>query len=45
MNERCIILLNKFLNRDYPEDNKLFTTNQTVEESVNEIIKSKKYMI
>ena len=45
MNERCIILLNNFLNRDYPEDNKLFTTNQTVEESVNEIIKSKKYMI
>ena len=45
MNERCIILLNNFLKKNYPEENKLYTTNQTVEESVNEIIKSKKYMI
>lgn len=45
MNERCLILLNKFLERNYPEDNKLYTTNQTVEESVKEIVKSKKYMI
>ena len=45
MNERSLKLLRSFLEKNYPEDNKLFTTNQTVEESVNEIIKSKKYMM
>lgn len=45
MNERSLILLNNFLKKNYPEDNKLYTTNLTVDESVNEIIKSKKYMI
>jgi len=45
MNERSLKLLRNFLEKNYPEDNKLFTTNQTVEESVNEIIKSKKYMM
>jgi len=45
MNERSLKLLKSFLEKNYPEDNKLFTTNQTVEESVKEIIKSKKYMM
>ena len=45
MNERSLILLRSFLEKNYPEDNKLFTTNQTVEESVNEIINNDKYII
>ena len=45
MNERCLILLNSFLKKNYPENNKLYTTNQTVEESVNEIINNDKYII
>lgn len=45
MNERCLILLNNFLETNYPEDNKLYTQDLTVEETVKEIVKSKKYMI
>ena len=45
MNERCLILLNNFLEKNYPEDNKLYTQDLTVEETVKEIVKSKKYMI
>lgn len=45
MNERSLILLNSFLKKNYPEDNKLFTTDLTVEESVNEIINNDKYLI
>lgn len=45
MNERCIILLNNFLNRNYPENNKLFTTNLSIEETAKEIINNDKYII
>ena len=45
MNERCLILLNNFLKKNYPEDNKLYTQDLTVEETVDEIVKSKKYII
>ena len=45
MNERCIILLNSFLNKNYPENNKLYTQNLTIEETVNEIINNDKYII
>lgn len=45
MKERCIILLNNFLRKNYPEENKLYTQDLTVEETVKEIVKSKKYMI
>lgn len=45
MNERSIVLLNKFLNSNYPENNKLYTTNLTVEETVEEIISNDKYII
>ena len=45
MNERCIILLNSFLNKDYPENNKLYTQNLSIEETVNEIINNNKYII
>ena len=45
MKERCSILLNSFLERNYPENNKLYTQDLTVEETVKEIVKSKKYMI
>ena len=45
MNERCIILLNGFLNKNYPENNKLYTQNLTIEETVNEIINNDKYII
>lgn len=45
MNERCIILLNSFLNKNYPENNKLYTQELTIEETVNEIINNDKYII
>lgn len=45
MNERCIILLNSFLKKDYKEDNKLYTTDLTVEETVEEILNNNKYII
>lgn len=45
MNERCIILLNNFLKKNYKEDNKLYTTDLTIEETVNEIINNDKYII
>lgn len=45
MNERCIILLNNFLKKNYPEDNKLYTTDLNIEETVNEIINNDKYII
>lgn len=45
MNERSLILLNNFLKKNYPDDNKLYTQDLTVEETVNEIVKSKKYII
>lgn len=45
MNERSLILLRSFLEKNYPEDNKLYTTNLSIEESVKEIINNNKYMI
>lgn len=45
MNERCIVLLNSFLKKNYPDENKLYTQDLTIEETVNEIVKSKKYII
>lgn len=45
MKERCIILLNNFLNRNYPDNNKLFTQDLTVEETVEEILNNNKYII
>ena len=45
MNERCLILLNNFLEKDYPNNNKLFTTNLSIEETKNEIINNDKYII
>lgn len=45
MNERCIILLNNFLKKNYKEENKLYTQDLTVEETVNEIINNDKYII
>jgi cytidylate kinase len=45
MKERCIILLNNFLNKNYPENNKLFTQNLSIEDTVNEIINNDKYII
>ena len=45
MNDRCIILLNKFLERNYPDNNKLYTQNLSIEETVKEIINNDKYII
>jgi len=45
MNERCLVLLNNFLEKDYPNNNKLFTTNLSIEETKNEIINNDKYII
>ena len=45
MKERCLILLNNFLERDYPNNNKLFTTDLSIEETKNEIINNDKYII
>ena len=45
MNERCIILLNNFLKKNYKEENKLYTQDLTIEETVNEIINNDKYII
>ena len=45
MKERCSILLNSFLKRNYNENNKLYTQNLTIEETVKEIINNDKYMI
>jgi len=45
MNERCLILLNSFLKKNYKEENKLYTQDLTVEETVNEIINNDKYII
>ena len=45
MKERCLILLNNFLEKDYPNNNKLFTTNLSIEETKNEIINNDKYII
>lgn len=45
MNERCLILLNNFLEKDYPNNNKLFTTNLSIEETKNEILNNDKYII
>lgn len=45
MKDRCIVLLNNFLKRDYPENNKLFTQDLTVEETVKEILNNDKYII
>ena len=45
MKDRCIVLLNSFLNKNYPDNNKLYTQDLTVEETVKEIINNNKYMI
>ena len=45
MKERCLIKLNNFLEKDYPNNNKLFTTNLSIEETKNEIINNDKYII
>ncbi len=45
MKERCSILLNSFLKRNYNENNKLYTQNLTIEETVKEIINNDKYII
>lgn len=45
MKERCSILLNSFLKRNYNENNKLYTQDLTIEETVKEIINNNKYMI
>ena len=45
MNDRCLVLLNSFLNKNYPENNKLFTQDLTVEETVEEILNNDKYII
>lgn len=35
MNQRCLILLNSFKNKDYKQDNILDTTNLSIEDTVN----------
>ena len=45
MKERCTILLNSFLERNYNENNKLYTQDLTIEETVKEIINNNRYMI
>lgn len=45
MKDRCIILLNNFLKENYPNNNKLYTQNLSIEETVNEIINNDKYII
>ena len=45
MNERCLILLRSFLEKNYKEENKLYTQDLTIEETVNEIINNDKYII
>ena len=45
MKDRCIVLLNNFLKKDYPNNNKLFTQDLTVEETVKEILNNDKYII
>ena len=45
MKERCLILLNSFLKGNYNENNKLYTQDLTIEETVKEIINNNKYII
>lgn len=45
MNERCLILLNNFLKRNYEDNSKLYTQDLTVEETVKEILNNDKYII
>lgn len=45
MRERCIVLLNSFKSKDYNKNNVLYTTNLTVEETVNIINTNKNLYI
>ena len=45
MKERCLVLLNSFINKNYPDNNKLYTQDLTIEETVKEIINNNKYII
>ena len=45
MKERCIILLNKFKNKNYNQDNILDTTNKSVDEVVNIIEKEDRFIL
>lgn len=45
MNERCIILLNKFEKYNYPVRYKLYTDDLSVDETVNKIINNNDYLI
>ena len=44
MKERCIVLLNKFINDNYDENNILYTDNLTVDETINEIINNDRFL-
>lgn len=45
MKERCILLLNDFLNNDYADSYILHTDNLTINKTIDEILNNKKYLI
>lgn len=45
MGERSIILLNQFINENYENNYKLYTTKLTVKDSVDEIINSNRFIV
>lgn len=45
MNERCVLLLKKFINKNYSKNNILYTDNLSVEAITNKIIKEDKYKV
>ena len=45
MNERCLILLNSFKNKNYNANNILDTTNLSIEEAINVINKENRFIL
>ena len=45
MKERCLVLLNNFLNNGYDANYILYTDNLTVNETIEEIINNSKYLL
>ena len=45
MKERCLVLLNEFLNNNYDEKYILYTDKLTINQTVDEIINNKKYLL
>ena len=45
MKERCLVLLNEFLNNNYDEKYILYTDKLTINQTIDEIINNKKYFV